>query len=1740
MKKNIIRASIIIFAIALVIFGIYFLANGVTTQISQLNALENNKLVGSIISGEKNPEGYNYFLCPNNEIRMWWDPYATSDSQQNYWMGNERDLMPKVKDANGNWYQFYCINEGATLHIAGPQSPTILTRNGGAISATPALAYIWSINNSSAWSWTKAVATWSIGNHYTNGNYDNGLVGWVANSSRRANANANEVDTCVDEAKKYADYDKEVRGKGLTPQNKSKDTKLIVDNNNITIGALKISYNGQKPFSGMSGIQAICKDASGKTIKTINVTEGKLKNQATGVWGGKTTLTYFTPDSTTKIDKNTRNYPASNQEFKVVIPKSSVPTNTTKIEINVIFKYMLANGKYIRYITTQNQYTGEAKGLQQVITCDAIRTLYQEELSLGEYALTTSISVAKVWNDAGNKDNVRPSSITVKLMNGTTVVKTCKLSKTNNWKYTFTNLLKFDDSGKEIVYTVKEEPTAKGYQVAITGSTTKGYTITNTALINLKVKKQWSDINNKYGERPTSVVVYLYKDGQKTNQKITLSEKNNWTGEFKDLVRYSGNNDIKYTVKEEQVPDGYKVVIDGSATEGYTIKNILATIGGNVWKDTEVGKTSTVDGKNNTEGDIPLKDVKVTLYDSATNQIAKLNTSTKGLTGSKLMHRVNPTLTDENGNYLFIGVDKTKKYYVVFEYNGQKYLPTEYLKASNKQYASIAAMIKDNKYNTNDWKITSKALETTTARTNFDNKFGEIKAYPNNYTTSNSLGKVGQSNSVFSELKLMGYTLGENGKYSQTEKQLIDGYKYDENGNKTTTYSEGIISAEIRKYIEANKSFPSEKQIKNIYEKIAGTNTEMWRKLQYIEDCKITASTRNKTSVETYRVEDYEDTTGLTYINLGLVARPEVDLALRKDILYAATKINSKTEVYQYDKRANNDEYWLIEYRMRNYADYYGGMYVNGVYKSDYRYRGERTNGGSDLEAYVTYKITVRNSSIDILGQITEIVDYYDKDYTYMPKLSWVMYKDNSADDNTKIAVKKEDYCNMIATGDLSKIPNTRSIKSSNSSKYNTKSDMTTEMNAIYISGLADKKLAVGEQAYIYLTFKVNKDGDNPITVDKDNEFKMNYAEINGYKTYYTDGTVLPNNIKKTSNNVAGLIDINSTPGNLRQSDITGNKYEKNFENDTDRAKALQIKIDDNSQRKISGTVWEDQRTKEVSGTSIGDGVRQTNEIKIQGVTVQLLEKLKDGKEFLWQTTTTDANGAYKFSNFVPGNYIVRFMYGHNLPTVQTKNNVSYNGQDFKSTVYQKEINGKEISGYAEEYYNIRAADTFGKNLSDARDIWEDKTISIGQQINNRPTAVYQNVTLQGRETVNKYLANGAKNHDAEILAVPYASNPNQTYIAELIKNTQVVAETGIIVIEGEYDRQTTLGDSTQKTSNGKENYANGNDVNGTYEIKNLDFGLTERPKAQLELNKQVTNVKVTLANGNVLFDANDAVANLAWIKHKDYDLMSKMKNGKYEDYYNKKVNEKYNRYSYKTDIQDMINNTLYRGGKNGKNGLIQVTMDSELMHGATIQISYKLTVKNVGEIDYTGKDFYYKAVRASEENKVTTTANLIVDYVPNNLQYREGDNEGWSVVKAQDLITTGNVNGSIGTSISKYNTILATDKMNKALKPGETVTKELVLTQTITSQNTQDNMTYGNIAEILQTSNTVGRRMAFSIVGNQDPTKAPTEVDSSKAEEVVILPPFGQMYLYFGLGIAVLAVVVGGVILIKKKILKK
>ena len=1287
-----------------------------------------------------------------------------------------------------------------------------------------------------------------------------------------------------------------------------------------------------------------------------------------------------------------------------------------------------------------------------------------------------------------------------------------------------------------------------------------------TTKIYVKIRFQYMKATGQYVKYNGTKYEVTYSEEHKEHKHYdthhSLDSEGNHSGCYTS-IRWCHSCKATGGLKEKHqqtlaMMDGERELIDDEIVIGNE-KDLFTTsidLAGYVWEDGLGGKEGKPDGLNNTDKlDKAIPNIRVVLYTSKGNA-------------------VDEKLTDDEGYYLFTDMDPLKKYYVAFEYNGQLYIPTQYTRDTKTYYDE-------------EWKHSSKATEISKERTAFDNRFAEIGAYPYNYMREN-----GKYNKAYSHYELMGFKLNEDGNYYYDESQhYADGFYEIKDGNI-------VVSDKLNKAKVTKKTENADEQ-----------------KLNFVDDCKIYAYTRaqdakshdlypiydqfivNKNSDQTYKTgkearalkvaindvvvagKTYKALyTGQFFVDLGLIRRNEVDLALRKDILYAATKINGygsekingKVEVYKYDKRdqnnKNNDNYWEIQYRMRNYANYYGGMYVNGIYESDYQYRGEQTNGGSNLEAYITYKITIRNASQDTLGEITEVVDYYDKDYTYEPSLSWVKYKTNSADtSNDEIsAVKEQDYHDMILENNLSKIPNAKPISSSTqSSIYDGRDkqgepevakeqrDINTKMNVVYVKGLAGKKLAVGEQAYIYLTFKVNTNGENPITLDTEDSLKMNYAEINGYKTYYTDGTVLPNDIKKTSQDPAGIIDMNSTPGNLRLADITGNKYEKNFENDTDRAKGLQIKIDENAERKINGTVWEDQRTKTVGEAVIGDGVKDNDEIKIQGVTVQLVEKLENGEEFLWQTTTTDGDGKYNFSKFVPGNYVVRFMYGHNDSTVLTKNNggannVSYNGQDFKSTVYQKDMNGSEISKYTDTYYDIKASDAFDKNVSDAKDIWGDIKVTINQStgpltnykdstqhIYNEKDAK-QNITLQGRESVINYSNKNLENHRAEVLTSPYAKTDLRS---ELIKNTQMIAQTGVIVIEGEYNRQSTIGDnsSSDKGDNNKDEYKFKNHLNGNYTINNLDFGLTERPKAQLELNKQVTNVKITLANGNVLFDADDAVANLAWIKHKDYNVIAGMNNEKYNEFYDKsKSDSKYNRYSYKTDINDIVTKT------SSNNGLIQITMDSELMHGAKIQISYKLNVKNIGETDYTGQDFYYKATGESEATKVTTAASLLVDYVANNLQYRTADNNGWTATSTEELISANNVDSTLKGSLDKYNTKITTQKFGKALKPGEDISGDLILTQTITAQNTEDDMNYKNVAEILQTTNTVGRRMAYSVVGNQDPTGDITEIDSAKAENVLILPPFGNTYLYFGLGIVVIALIAGAVIIIKKKVLVK
>ena len=1252
---------------------------------------------------------------------------------------------------------------------------------------------------------------------------------------------------------------------------------------------------------------------------------------------------------------------------------------------------------------------------------------------------------------------------------------------------------------------------------------------------------------------------------------------------------------------------------------------LTMNLGGYVWEEILQGKESLADGLR-TEEDIKLKNIRVTLYYEDGEKVEVSGPSPYD-PDKDTWHHINSTLTDEEGYYQFNELDSQKRYYVVFEYDGQTYLPTDY---------------KRPEYNTEEWKVTSKATEDNGDRDAFDNRFSEIGAAPKNYPSTDSLSTgqlVDGHNQSYTKLDLMGYEQDENGNYSKTGTQLIDGYEYDERGLQTTEYTYGSISETLRSWIESNKRFPSDDELISIYKNIAGGDTETLKMIQFVQDCKIESYTGNLVSggsIDTYPYYEYgfyinkvgmgdtgrgaelqhdqsdlilEDGTvlkpiydGQYFINLGLWRRQEFDMALRKDAYKIAMKMNDKTLTYNYNKRiaeeagANNPDgddnntYWDINVRMSDYEAYYNTGYNREIYQSDYEYDSTALgHPGHDLEIYVTYKITVRNQSQTVVGEIKEVVDYYDSEFTYKPNLSWIMYQ---TDDNINTSVDEDEYYEMMdqdqevidaeSTQATSFISSSKEAKASEETKYsNTEKDLGEKYNNLYVQGLEGKKLQTGESAYIYLTFEVNKDGSDRVILDDEGHEKDNIAEINGYSTYYRDGTTLPNGVTKGSGDIAGLLDRDSTPGNLVAEDLEGEKYEKNFEDDTDRAPGLRIHVDPDAVRRANGTVWEDERTETVgngdSASVIGDGIRQEGEIGISGATVQLVEKCVDGSEYIWQETTSGSDGKYAFEGYIPGDYVIRFYYGDTERTVLTSDNggqnvVSYNGQDFKSTTYQDGIeqNGTtDIDGRYQGYintatqnvsgtynpnenaptedtygYDIYKADSDSTNYSDAKDLWtiegRDGLNIIGQVSSARP--------VQGRDTVIDYSSTDVTNHKAEVRASPYqrpiyngteyTDAEMSALYAELMDNTYMTAETGVIVAEFEYDRQQSDGDkgTENNSENSSKDYVGDNKFNSSYSLNNIDLGLTERPKAQLEIDKSVTNVKVTLANNSILFDINEAANNALWQDHDEYSVDEEMRDGKYEEYYNED-----HRYAFREEIDDIVRRT--------DRGLIQLTMDEELMHGATIQVTYNVKVTNVGEVDYVdgdNKNFYYRG-NTEGAHVVTTTTEQVVDYVRNNYQF-EANNEtnsgaGWSVITDETLMSEGLVNERYKDNLAQFNNIIQTEKFGEtSLLPGAETSQTVILSQLITPENTADDLTYTNMVEILKTSNEVGRRMAYSVVGNQDPVaEDAAEIDANVGERIVILPPFGSTTLYYIIGGLVIALLLaGGIILIKVKVLKK
>ncbi len=279
--------------------------------------------------------------------------------------------------------------------------------------------------------------------------------------------------------------------------------------------------------------------------------------------------------------------------------------------------YRNADGEEIEY----GVYGGVTSGYTYAaaLLYDEETGLWYIEITYTHAAVTSDITVTKVWDDADDQDGIRPGSVIVRLFSNGSEAKSVTITPGkenvevsndgNAWSYTFT-AMPVDQNGESIVYTL-EEADVENYTSVIETTTDEGnkdgvtyseyaFTVTNShtpETTEVSGEKLWEDGDDQDGVRPHSVTIELLADGEPARneagtaitQVVTPHTDGSWTWTFTDLPKYrDGGEEIIYTFAESQV-DGYETSV---SADGLTITNTYepatTTISGDkVWEDND-------------------------------------------------------------------------------------------------------------------------------------------------------------------------------------------------------------------------------------------------------------------------------------------------------------------------------------------------------------------------------------------------------------------------------------------------------------------------------------------------------------------------------------------------------------------------------------------------------------------------------------------------------------------------------------------------------------------------------------------------------------------------------------------------------------------------------------------------------------------------------------------------------------------------------------------------------------------------------------------------------------------------------------------------------------------------------------------------------------------------------------------------------------------------------------------------
>lgn len=834
-------------------------------------------------------------------------------------------------------------------------------------------------------------------------------------------------------------------------------------------------------------------------------------------------------------------------------------------------------------------------------------------------------------------------------------------------------------------------------------------------------------------------------------------------------------------------------------------------------------------------------------------------------------------------------------------------------------------------------------------------------------------------------------------------------------------------------------------------------------------------------------------------INFGLYKK-FFDLNLGTDVDSAEIEINGQKTAYTYDQildgmldkdlkeklyKTTDDK---VDYNLYlAYSDYYYRI-------DDYKVPGDTNSLGqpygealpnkkdknTELQVYVTYALQINNQSTQHNATGVKVKYSYDEGYEYVGDVEGTV----------------NDEKNKILT-------------------------------------ISNINLVPGESKKITLKFKVRKNEDGTFFKKPSDTSKYtNVAEIVEYST--TEGR---------------LVDADSAPGNTF---LGENKPTTRREDDTDTANGIVITFKKNAERSISGKVFN------TNGNNVSDVIVQL---------IELVEINNKQYEYIWQETvagsntvkTTDRNGypgksysfkvddmnkagEYKFTQgIIPGNYIVRFIYGDGTyfdesieskdATEESKNNIkTYNGEDYKSTYVDYNYNAEWYNNISLDGENSKAVDNEARRL---------KVMSYAVDVD------------------------GTKGAELALLSKSIGTDDEK--LKAVLENTWMCAETLKIKVPVDTDVKDNTSDTTEVGNGSSPTISN-------TQFNNVNFGLMERPKTKLLLEKHITGLTIKPVASGVNLIAN-ATADINDILKATQGSEIELKGQK-----------------------DGLFAT--KSGRTNRGLWYLQTDTTELAQGADAYITYTYVIKNEGDDDYLNEDliaFYINDINGyvnklsdlgtevkNAKKQVTETAYTNGTYISNF--YYTGHATGKdkkvlaSVEELQEALnpkvkflnsTTDfsktdrnsnikyayyDTNGNMQENDSSINEIITSTKgTGKMELNGRDTSKKLVVSVGLSASEIENGGVYDSyIAQVTHYTNAAGRRdqstpANLSYVHSEDTgitLDKYNEEDEFWAETFRITKPTGedkitpvQIAIITISAVAVLGV---GIILIKKFVLKK